>query len=294
MTEELKIQPVEQLGAVGKCMASPQSYLDYMKARESYRYSDPTPAQVAAYALQQLESARKKDVEAHERNLPALAINQQIRDRVEALMTSIGMPRQWSRRDTNSRARFPKTITEPAGYIADLSRECRTSDNFDHVTAAYERMLRDYKAFEERAQRETEQQRAAAERAKEAEIERRKADMELASILLRYELPIESAWSDVLEALRVRHQRLDLAVAMELTRGDWSEGPWRVSDAMSRFQIETTEDKDISLDVLSGLEDFCDGRVFRDMRWSYTALYASIPDQQLVTDTRTALLRCGS
>lgn len=33
-------------------------------------------------------------------------------------------------------------------------------------------------------------------------------------MLLRYQLPIESTWSDVLDHLRGKHQRLGLAVAM--------------------------------------------------------------------------------
>ena len=65
----------------------------------------------------------------------------------------------------------------------------------------------------------------AKEREQAAALEKRKADIELAAILLRYSPPIESTWSDVLESLRGRHQRPDLAVAMAQTRSDWSEGP---------------------------------------------------------------------
>ena len=35
-------------------------------------------------------------------------------------MAEIGMPKSYSERDTKSRARYPKTITHSAGYIADL------------------------------------------------------------------------------------------------------------------------------------------------------------------------------
>ncbi|MNV78716.1 hypothetical protein D3C71_1722230 [compost metagenome] len=117
--------------------------------------------------------------------------------------------------------------------------------------------------------------------------------MELAAVLLRYELPLESSWSDVLDSLCEKDQRLDLAVAMQRTRGDWSEGPYRVKNALDRFQIETTEDKDIANDVLSCLDDFEDGRVFRDTNWNYGRLFASVKDETLSADVQKALQHSG-
>jgi len=283
----LKITPVELCGAVGKCMASPQSYASQMS------YGSTDPVRVAALALQRLEAARAEDIKTHERNLPAIEANKAVREHVEAVMSAIGMPKRWTERDTKSRSRYPKTISHDAGYLTDLQREVRINDSFEYATLTYERLLRDYQAYAERAAVEAEQKRTAADRVRAAELEKRKADMALAAVLLRYGLPIESTWRDVLEALENKHPRLPLAIAMQRTRMDWSEGPYRVRDALSGFQIETTEDKDIANDVLSGLEDFCDGRVFRDCTWSYDALFASIPDQQLVADVRQALSHCG-
>lgn len=287
---ELKIQKVELCKAVsGGCSTSPQSCASRMPA---YSGSD-NPAKVAAYVLRELETARQKDVDTHTRNLPALQANQAVHDHVKAVMAAVGMPLRWSERDTKSRSRYPKTIGHDAGYLADLRREAIIDDNFEHATAVYQRLLKDYEAYAARAAAESEQKAAAVQRQRDAELAKRRADMELAAMLLRYELPIESTWRDVLHMLAGKHQRLALAIAMQQTRSDWSEGPWRVRDALAGFQIETTEDKDIASDVLSGLEDFCDGRVFRDCRWSYTALFASIPDQQLAADAQTALAHCS-
>jgi len=287
---ELKIQKVELCKAVsGGCSASPQSCASRMPA---YSGSD-NPAKVAAYAMRELEAARQKDVDTHTRNLPALQANQAVHDHVKAVMAAVGMPLRWSERDTKSRSRYPKTISHDAGYLVDLRREAIIDDNFEHATACYQRLLKDYQAYAERAAAESEQKAAAAQRQRDAELAKRRADMELAAMLLRYQLPIESTWRDVLHALADKHQRLALAIAMQQTRMDWSEGPWRVRDALQAFQIETTEDKDIATDVLAGLEDFCDGRVFRDCTWSYTALFASIPDQQLAADAQAALSHCS-
>lgn len=284
MSEETKIHPVELCNAIGKCMSSPSGYASSLSS-----YRTPSAKTVAAHALAQLEAARAKDVATHEANLPAMEINKAVAARIEALMTEIGMPKSYRERDLKSRARMPVYITHAAGWIGDVQRNCKFDDGFSTATHTYERLLAGYKAYAERAEKEAGELEAKRQREQADRLEKRKADMELATILLRYALPIESDWSDVLEALRSKDQRLDLAVAMEKTRGDWSEGPYRVSDALSRFTIETTEDKDIANNVLSCLEDFSDGRVFRDTTWSYDALFASAKDMQLATDVQTAM-----
>lgn len=285
----MTIQPVTQCGAVNKCMAHPSSYASSLSS-----YSKPSTKRVAEHALQQLEAARAVDVERHEANLPAIANNRAVLARVEALMAEIGMPPKWSERDTNSRARYPKTVTRDAGWINDMRRECKTDDGFAHATSSYEGLRGRYLEYAKAAEVEAEQAKRQAEREQAAVIERRKADMELATLLLRYSLPIDSDWDAVLEHLRTKDQRLDLAVAMQQTRGDWSEGPYRVRAALDRFTIQNDEDKEIAADVASCLYDFEDGRVFRDTTWSYGALFASIADRQLVDDCTTALNRITS
>lgn len=283
MSDTIKIMPVEPCGAIGKCMSSPSSYASSMP------YGAKSPTAVANRATQELEAARAKDVATHERNLAAIENNKLVAARVEALMVEIGMPKSWSERDTKSRARYPSLVSHESGWIGDVRRNCKTDDGFALATSTYERLLKEYQAYAERAKAEAATASEKAQRERDAELAKRKANMELASMLLRYELPIESDWSDVIEHLCSKEQRLDLAVSMQHTRNDWSDGPYRVSNALGRFKIETTEDKDIASDVASCLYDFEDGRVFRDTTWSYEALFASIADQQLVSDCRKAL-----
>lgn len=286
MTDKLKIQPVEPCGAIGKCMASPSSYASQLGS-----YASNNPKAVAAHALRALETARAQDVATHEKNLPAIEINKQIAAQVEGLMETIGMPRSWSERDLKSRSRYPKSITHQAGWIDDVRRHCRTDDGFAHATSTYERMLKEYQSYAERAEQEAAQAAAKAQREKDAELAKRRADMELAAMLLRYQLPIESTWGDVLDHLVEKNQRLRLAVAMQQTRMDWNEGAWRVHGALGAFQIETTEDKDIANDIASCLADFEDGRVFRDTEWNYDRLFASVAEEHevLTADCRRAL-----
>lgn len=288
MNENTKIHPVELCNAIGKCMSSPSGYASGLSS-----YRTPSAKTIAAHALQQLEVARLKDLATHQANLPAIEINKAVAAHIEALMTEVGMPKSYRERDMKSRARNPVYSTRAAGWIGDIQRNCRTDDSFDAATHAYERLLTEYKAYAQRAEKEAGELEAKHQREQAQLLEKRKADMELAAVLLRYELPIESDWGVVLDVLRGKDQRLDLAVAMEQTRGDWSEGPYRVRNALDRFTIETTEDKDIANDVLSCLEDFDDGRVFRDTTWSYGVLFASVKDAQLLADVKTAMRHAG-
>lgn len=284
-----KVMPVEMCGAVSHCMASPQSYENDPSIS---RYRKPSQKEAAAFALQRLEAARAIDIARHEKNSEAIEANRKVREVVTAVMKAAGIPDEWSRTDPRSRSRFPKKIRERAGYFGDLERNAPIRDGFENATLIYEGLKAKYDAYAaeaEKAQERAEAERAAAE---ERRKEERRANVALATIVLRYGLPAESEWDDVLDALRKRDQRIDLAVAMSQTRSDYSDGPHRVHSAIGRFKVETDEDKAIANDVLSCLNDWDgDGRIFRDTRWSYDAIFASIADQQLAADAQMALER---
>ncbi len=282
MSAALKIMPLEQCGAIGKCMVSPQSYAS------SFQYRTPTIDQIAEKAMRELETARAADIKTHEGNAEAIANNVAVRAHVEALMSEIGMPPKWSEKVQSSRARYPKLVGHQAGYLDDLARECKIDDGFAVYTKRYNDLLEQYTKYAASAKIESEKAKVEAERAAADKLAQRRADLALVTIIQRYQLHIDSEWRDVLEALRGRDQRLDLAVAMEDVRGDWNDGCGAVESAIARFTIRTDEDKDIVNDVLGCTRDFEDGRVFRDTRWNYSELYASVADQVLVADVQTA------
>jgi hypothetical protein len=283
MSDTPKIMPVQQCGAVSHCMANPASY-----ERDANRFGSVSSKRTAEFALRKLEEARAVDVENHEKNLPAIEANKSVRETVTAMMVAAGIPDGWSERDLKSRSRYPKSRRVEAGYLADLRKHAVVDDGFSAATATYERLKQEYEKYA--AVAETEAERVAEAREKEAE--RRKAELrsgvERAAIILRYGLSEEAEWDEILDELRKKDQRLDLAVAMQQTRGDWSEGFYRVRYAMERFQIQSTEDKDIANDILSCM-DSEDGRVFRDTTWNYGRLFETAADQQLAEDIKKAL-----
>lgn len=285
--EELKIMPVEICNAMGKLYSNPADFKSRMNTYNSYR--EPSMMSIALHALSALEAARKTDVETHEKNIPALEMNKRVVEHLTAVNAALGMPDGWSTTDPNSRARYPKMIRHDAGWKQDIRQHVRINDSFDHVTGQYSTMLTRYTEYKAQAEKADEQKKAEADRIEAERLAKRKADLAFVTICQRYELPLESEWDDLLDNLRGRDQRLDLAIAMQDVRNDWNEGCGAVESALARFTIRNDEDKDIANDVLGCTHDFEDGRVFRDTVWSYDRLFASVQDRQLVADAEMAL-----
>jgi hypothetical protein len=94
--------------------------------------------------------------------------------------------------------------------------------------------------------------------------------------------PVESAMDDVKAAIRSKCKYLDLAIAGSETRGDWSEGCWRVESALGRFTPETQVDKDIVEEWWDICNDFDDGRSFRDTTWNYDRIIGELANKDVV------------
>jgi len=70
---------------------------------------------------------------------------------------------------------------------------------------------------------------------------------------------------------------------MERNRGDWNDGCDYAQTGLGNFSIENAQDREIYDAVSSCFEDFEDGRVFRDIEWSYSAIY-KLADPELLKD----------
>lgn len=285
-----KIMPVARCGYVANLPEEPEHLRSRLEGN-NYYYK-PTTKRVAEFALAQLEEARAKDVATHEANLPAINNNEAVRARVEALMADIGMPTSWKQQDFKSRSVYRKLRTVEPGWKDDVAREIPVADGFE--TKTYERRKVKYLEFAQKAELEEVNAAQVRQRAEADRKAARRADLELAAIILRHNLELDADWSDALNSLREKNQRLDLAIAMMDVRGDWNDGPGLVSNALGRFTAQTDEDKAIELSIRGLCEDWCgDGRIFRDCTWSYDRLVASVTDQQLVRDALIARQRRG-
>jgi hypothetical protein len=233
-----------------------------------------------------LADAWRKDQETHAANAPAITSNIANRDRLIAIMKAAGIPDSYRAPDPKSRAWPQKHKTYEAGYLGDLKRTFVVGDGFQEA----ERLHTEHTKLIAEAKAKAEQEDAAVQRQAEADKAKRRADLALAAIIIRHDLPPETDWPEALTALRKRNKYLDLAVAGLQTRGDWSEGFYRVEDAMGRFTIESDQDKDIVADLCGCLRgDRDDGRIFRDTKWSYDKLFELVTDEQLMADAKTCL-----
>lgn len=287
----MKPLPVTSCLAVSKLynMSWPSGVQSAARGHNYSRWSsDPSKVQAAEWMLRELDKALEEDRFTHEANNEPLTNNLAIRHRVEEVMKEVGIGATFSKQDEKSRKHFKPYITVDSGFVQDLRRLVKTGDGWDTAQDRYASLKKTYEQRLKEAQQEENATKYKAEQAQAAVIEKRKKDMELAAILVRYELPIESSWDDVLESLLAKNNRLALAVAMEQVRGDFSYGPRHVRNAL--YDPVDEDDKLIIADVEEAIENWDgDGRVFRDCTWNYGAIYATIDDKQLVADVQTAL-----
>lgn len=273
------IQKIEPCGNVSQCKSDP----GYYHPRERPRDPDLSVAQIA---LRKLEEAMARDTAIHEKNLPAIEANQAIADRYRAFAKEIGLPDSYNERDPKSRAMYPKMISHSAGWLSDIHRFIKTDDGFARQQTTYKELKARYDKYHEDAKKKAEFDAGSKEREREALKKKREEDMRLATIIGRYGLDLLTDWESVEYELRKKDRLLNLAMAMEETRGDWSEGCYRVRDAL--FVPSNEQEEAIIKDVAPLCEDFEDGRCFRDCTWSYSAIYPIIADQQLVADAKEA------
>lgn len=264
---------IKSCRAVAQLSSSPESVAGsrYLTAKTS----------IADTAIRKLEEALASDSATHESNASIIAENTSKRDAVLAAVKAAGIPDKYQRRKT-TRSAYPKWETRPAGYIEDLAKFCPTDDGWEQSKRRYLELSASFAAWRTKAVEEDERT-ASAKAAEEARAaERRRKDVAFAAVLVRNGLDEQLGPSDALVALRSTNKRLDLALAMLDTRGDWSDGAYRVSDALGRFTPENEDEVLIKAAVHKALVAFGDdgdGRCFRDCQWNYNDLLATVPEQ---------------
>jgi len=266
-------------------------YSDPARYKDSVRFGMVTSKRIAEVANRALEESWKEDLERHKANTPILDGNRIKQKKIVDLMADIGMPKNY-RKPKKSRSIYTKYETVEAGYISDMKREFPISDGFELAECRYNELKNTFDAYAAQAEVDAEQDAKLREQVQKNELDRQFKEQQKAQLIVRYGLDETRLWDwdDILNELRTKDQRLDLAVAMLLTRGDWSQGYYRVSDAMKRFTIRDDTDKEIITDIVSCFDgDDCDGRVFRDTTWNYDRLFSEAADKQLSEDIQLAI-----
>jgi len=222
-----------------------------------------------------LDAAREKSLPIVERNKEVAAHNKALKDRVAALLKAIKLPQSRiciSNRGLRSKyaeAGWQKSVDAiplNCGW-AELERQYR--DRLDSI-----------KHQQEEAERKRQQEVYAREK------EEKRVQSRVVAKLVARDLGMEGGgeWYEVFNEILSRNKYLALADAGLKTRGNWSDGPYRVREALRSFTVEDSQDKAIKDCYESELSDWCgDGRVFRDFEWNYDRLFemAKQQDQKL-------------
>ena len=216
----------------------------------------------------------------HEENKELIEINKGLHERVSLLMQHIGIPANYSKSYyKTARSRHPTRDTVASGWCTDMNRECSTVDSYESHIKSIDSALNTLESKCKEACLELDKQ----EREKIKERNNKNKVMALAKLQLKYQLDDDASFEDVRLFLLDKCKYLNLAVAMVDTRGDWSDGFYRVENAIQDFVVETDLDQKIVDDVSSYLDGEHDGRVFRDCEYNYDVL-STLIDEDLKQD----------
>lgn len=259
------------------------------KYGSSYYERDPkTIEEVDTKLTQLLEKAeveRLKVVTEHEANLPAIENNHKVREKITQIMKDIGIPNNYSTSEFKTqRSRTKTTTTHSAGYLGDLHRNVPVSDESERMLTLIKSALDSFKRHADTLKVNIRKELQEAEKTEKA----KKEVLAKARLQVKYNLTEDFEWSDVLEVLDNKDKYFKLARAMEETRNDWNDGYGRVQYAISGFQVETEEDKEIFDEIyeLSHEYEDIDGRVFRDCEYNYSFLYGKV-SEEILSDYET-------
>lgn len=224
-----------------------------------------------------LEAAYKACLPIREQNLAIIAENRALKEKLHALFMKLEVPTKRVNMNT-SRSWNAKAKWQETGWPNSLDAIPLT-DGWTELERQYHDTLK--AMAEAKKKKALEQEHEQYLRGQEEK--KRRDTVALGVLAEKLGLDVMSDKYDIRRALLEKNKYLRLADAMYRTRCDWSDGPYRVSDALSGFVVETEEDRDIR-EKLSGYtnEWDSDGRVFRDCEYNYTVLFekvqASDPD----------------
>lgn len=213
----------------------------------------------------------KQDIEqVHKENLPALAVNEIIREKMTLVMQQAGIGTTFSVREVPKGKRTMQWVTKPAGWVTDLNREVPTSDGFDSAIYSMKNRAESIEqTYKKMAAKLAEEEKKAA-----AEVKAQTKMLELAKLQVKYDLPATTDADGILEHLRGLDKYFNLAYAMEATRNDWNDGFYKVENALASFVVEKDLDKEIEKELQELLNsEEQDGRIFRDCQYNYGYLY---------------------
>jgi len=216
-----------------------------------------------------------------EANKPLIENNLLIKHKMAQIMKQLGIPDSYQERDTNSRARTPKSVTKTAGWICDLSRNIPTTQYTAHKSEAQQMRSRIEDTYRTAYRTIYDQEQKTQKEKTKVENETK-----VAFYKVKYGCDPLADSTDVLYAVLSKCKYLRLAYYLEQNRNDWTEGYDYAEQGIGGFSVETEEDKEIEKcisEIIAEADKGIDGRHFRDCEYNYGVLYAKV-DADLYAD----------
>jgi len=244
-------------------------------------YSNNSPEAITKRARIYLKSLYIPTVKTHKKNIPAIKNNKALETKIRLIMSNIGIATQYVTYEYKTTRSTKKTkLTHNAGFVGDIKRLMKTSDGFENIKTEFIKKWNDINAY---LKQERDKEKAI-QREKERKTAAENAEKQRATLTIKYELPYESNWSEILETILAKDKYLALAHALMMNRGDWNDGYWYAENGLSHFKAETDEDRKIENDIQDCITNWDgDGRVFRDTKYNYDRIYA-MANQILIAD----------
>lgn len=254
---------------------------------ETKWYTTTRPYDTPELAQKALDTAYENVKQIDKQNEEISKFNTAIYNKIIALLESCGLQKTTQQKKS---PRSSKYITAKAEwYQAILS--CMPNRDYSYYSSEqnYNRRKKEIDDWKESIKineeiKKKEEEQRIADRAK---------NINLASLITKYNLPTDIDECDILDEILNKCKYLKLAHYLSLNRGDWSDGPEYAEIGLSGFTTDTQQDKEI-YDEISGLiEDWDgDGRCFRDCDYNYGVLFSMV-DEELYKDYEKAVKLSG-
>ena len=254
-------------------------YVTYDKDLKSTSYSSPEEA------LRQIEETFAKCQEIKAENLAIIEHNSKVLKCAMNFMLSLGL----KEKQTEYKGRYRKAVETRSEWVTALATQIPINDGWYNVESRYRDVKRSAEEWAEKVRRITaEKERQAKQAEQETQLQRI-----IGSLFAKYGCDATVSPDDLLDAILAKDKYLRLAYYLERNRIDWNDGCDYAERGLSHFTIESPRDQEIYDDISGQMgEDWDgDGRVFRDIKWGYDALYALV-DPKLMEDYRILQEAC--
>ena len=281
------------------------SFQSLREPNSSWRYgSYKTPLdKVKEQADAAVKAAREEVARVEALNAPAIENNNRLVTQIKDLMTRLGFTEMYSTYEfPTARSRNRKEVRHTAGYIHDIQR-VRPHPNTEEtkrIINEYESRIAMYINGEK--EKEDKERSDADAKVFDQLINNNpqvveflmKSGINIMTMLAeapagRKRAVIKDALEEVMENALAKDKYLRLAYALECNRNDWNDGPNFAEGGLNSFEVVTKQDEEIYTEISGRIEDWDgDGRVFRDCKWNYSALYELVEDSELIKQVTTA------